>query len=159
MARTRKQVSAKPAGVGKGKVPKKKAPSKKSRGPLLKKGKKGSREPERKKRRSRPGMRALREIRKYQKSTTNLIRKAPFARLCREILADVQLCKTGDVPYVTHVTKETLEVLQVSPLTFTVPCMIQHMLHTNMLHTNVHCSMHDTAHVTPNTGVDAAGSY
>jgi hypothetical protein len=76
-------------------------------------------------------MRALREIRKYKKSNANLIRKAPFARLCREILADVQLCKTGDVPYVTHVTKETLAVLQVSP--------------DNVC--NVRCSMHDTTHV------------
>ena len=40
------------------------------------------------KRRYRPGTVALREIRKYQKSTETLIKKAPFARLCREILTD-----------------------------------------------------------------------
>uniref|UniRef100_A0A3Q3AWZ9 Histone H3.3-like n=1 Tax=Kryptolebias marmoratus TaxID=37003 RepID=A0A3Q3AWZ9_KRYMA len=37
------------------------------------------------KRRFRPGTRALMEIRKYQKSTDLLIRKAPFARLVREV--------------------------------------------------------------------------
>lgn len=36
-------------------------------------------------RRFRPGTVALREIRKYQKSTDLLIRKLPFARLVREI--------------------------------------------------------------------------
>ncbi|VDK19771.1 unnamed protein product [Anisakis simplex] len=38
-----------------------------------------------KKRRYRPGKNALREIRKYQKSTELLIRRAPFARVVREI--------------------------------------------------------------------------
>ncbi|XKL63888.1 hypothetical protein PGB90_006252 [Kerria lacca] len=37
------------------------------------------------KRRYRPGTVALREIRKYQKSTELLLRKAPFQRLIREI--------------------------------------------------------------------------
>tara|TARA_B100002051_G_C16590986_1_gene562823 strand:+ start:321 stop:755 length:435 start_codon:yes stop_codon:yes gene_type:complete len=36
--------------------------------------------------RFRPGTVALREIRKYQKSTDNLIRKLPFQRLVREIV-------------------------------------------------------------------------
>merc|ERR1711990_1008309 len=36
-------------------------------------------------RRRRPGMVALKEIRKYQKSTDLLIRKLPFARLVRDI--------------------------------------------------------------------------
>ena len=39
-----------------------------------------------KKRGYRPGTLALREIRKYQKTTNLLIRKAPFIRLVREIL-------------------------------------------------------------------------
>ena len=39
----------------------------------------------RKPRRFRPGTVALREIRKYQKSTDLLIRKVPFQRLVREI--------------------------------------------------------------------------
>ena len=43
-------------------------------------------------RRFRPGTVALREIRKYQKSTELLIRRAPFQRLVREICNDV---KTG----------------------------------------------------------------
>jgi len=42
----------------------------------------------RKRRRARPGVRALREIRKYQKSTDRLIPFAPFARLVREIAQD-----------------------------------------------------------------------
>jgi histone H3 len=40
------------------------------------------------KHRYRPGTVALREIRKYQKSVNLLIRKAPFARLVREIAQD-----------------------------------------------------------------------
>ncbi|XP_016318866.1 histone H3-like centromeric protein A [Sinocyclocheilus anshuiensis] len=39
----------------------------------------------RKKHRFRPGTRALMEIRKYQKSTDLLLRKAPFSRLVREV--------------------------------------------------------------------------
>lgn len=38
--------------------------------------------------RYRPGTVALREIRRYQKSTDLLIRKLPFQRLVREIFAD-----------------------------------------------------------------------
>ena len=38
--------------------------------------------------RFRPGTRALREIRKFQKSTDLLLRKLPFARLVKEILRD-----------------------------------------------------------------------
>ncbi|BGP33227.1 histone H3.1 [Rhodotorula toruloides] len=38
-----------------------------------------------KRRRYRPGTVALREIRRYQKTTELLIRKLPFQRLCREI--------------------------------------------------------------------------
>lgn len=42
----------------------------------------------RKKRRYRPGTLALREIRKFQKSTELLIRKLPFQRLVKEIARD-----------------------------------------------------------------------
>ncbi len=42
-----------------------------------------------KKRRFRPGTVALREIRKYQRSTDLLIRKGPFRRLVREITNDL----------------------------------------------------------------------
>jgi len=43
----------------------------------------------RKVRKFRPGTVALREIRKYQKSTDLLIRKLPFQRLVREIVYDL----------------------------------------------------------------------
>lgn len=42
--------------------------------------------------RFRPGTVALREIRRYQKSTELLIRKAPFERVVREVLQEI---KTG----------------------------------------------------------------
>jgi len=42
----------------------------------------------RKKYRARPGTSALRQIRRYQKSTDMLISKAPFSRLVREIASD-----------------------------------------------------------------------
>jgi len=42
-----------------------------------------------KKRRFRPGTKALREIRKYQKSTDLLIQKLPFSRVVREITQDM----------------------------------------------------------------------
>ena len=48
--------------------------------------------------RFRPGTVALREIRKYQKSTDLLIRKAPFARLVREISQDFK----PDLRYQSH---------------------------------------------------------
>ena len=44
-------------------------------------------------RRYRPGTLALREIRRYQKSTELLIRKLPFQRLIREISQEVCLEK------------------------------------------------------------------
>ena len=43
--------------------------------------------PTRNKKKLKPGIRALKEIRKYQESTRLLLRKAPFQRLVREILA------------------------------------------------------------------------
>ena len=46
--------------------------------------------PRRKPKRYRPGTVALREIRRYQKSTELLIRRMPFARLVREIAQDVK---------------------------------------------------------------------
>ena len=45
-------------------------------------------------RRFRPGTVALREIRKYQRSTELLIRKLPFQRLVREVMCN--LSKDGD---------------------------------------------------------------
>ncbi|KAH8105872.1 histone-fold-containing protein [Cristinia sonorae] len=43
----------------------------------------------RKKRRFRPGTKAIKEIRKYQKDTGLLIRKLPFSRVVREIAMDM----------------------------------------------------------------------
>jgi histone H3 len=51
----------------------------------LKTGKVAITEPVKKPHRYRPGTVALREIRKYQKSTDLLLRKLPFQRLVREI--------------------------------------------------------------------------
>ena len=45
--------------------------------------------------RYRPGTVALREIRKYQKSTDSLIRKLPFQRLAREIAQSI----SGDLRF------------------------------------------------------------
>ncbi|KIM90888.1 hypothetical protein PILCRDRAFT_58946 [Piloderma croceum F 1598] len=49
----------------------------------------GPRDGQRKKHRYRPGTVALREIRKYQKSTDLLIQKLPFSRVVREIALDM----------------------------------------------------------------------
>ena len=46
--------------------------------------------PQRARRRFRPGTVALREIRRYQRSTDLLIRKAPFRRLVMEIAQDMR---------------------------------------------------------------------
>ncbi|KAH6915359.1 histone H3 [Coprinopsis sp. MPI-PUGE-AT-0042] len=48
------------------------------------------------KRRFHPGTVALREIRKYQKSTDLLLRKLPFSRVVREIALDMQTNLNGD---------------------------------------------------------------
>lgn len=42
------------------------------------------------KRRLRPGVKALREIRQYQRTTGLLIRKLPFARVVREVCEQLQ---------------------------------------------------------------------
>ncbi|KAG8891746.1 centromeric DNA-binding histone H3-like protein cse4, partial [Tulasnella sp. 403] len=44
---------------------------------------------QRRRRRYRPGTRALREIREYQRSTGLLIRKLPFSRVVREIAMEL----------------------------------------------------------------------
>ena len=60
----------------------------------------------RKPHRFRPGTVALREIRKYQKSTDLLIRKTPFQRLVREIALDVK--SDGNV----RIQSSAIEALQ-----------------------------------------------
>ncbi|EEH59887.1 histone H3 [Micromonas pusilla CCMP1545] len=52
-------------------------------------GNEGGLPEERRRRRYKPGTLALKEIRKFQKSTELLIRKAPFCRLVREISNEV----------------------------------------------------------------------
>ena len=79
MART-KQTARKSTG---GKAPRKQLAQKVARKSVLAGG--GVKKP---KRRYRPGTVALREIRKYQKSTDLLIRRLPFQRLVREIAQD-----------------------------------------------------------------------
>ena len=81
MART-KQTARKSTG---GKAPRKELPT---RGVATRAASKSSTATVRKPHRYRPGTVALREIRRYQKTTELLIRKAPFQRLFREILQD-----------------------------------------------------------------------
>lgn len=78
MART-KQTARKSTG---GKAPRKHVASKAARKSAVASG--GIKKPHR----FRPGTVALREIRRYQKSTELLIRKLPFQRLVREIAQD-----------------------------------------------------------------------
>ena len=75
MARTKKSIDGKSTG---GKVPAKRNATKAFRYPAIAGGMK-------KPHRYRPGTVALREIRKYQKSTDLLIRKLPFQRVVKEI--------------------------------------------------------------------------
>ena len=89
MART-KQTARKSVG---GKGPRaalsdKFAPSMASDGTVKVKTLMGTGKKERKPHRFRPGTVALREIRRYQKSTNLMIRKLPFQRLVREIAGE-----------------------------------------------------------------------
>uniref|UniRef100_M3XIB2 Core Histone H2A/H2B/H3 domain-containing protein n=1 Tax=Latimeria chalumnae TaxID=7897 RepID=M3XIB2_LATCH len=62
----------------------------------------------RRKRRFRPGTRALMEIRKYQKSTDLLLRKAPFSRLVREVC--MQITKREYLRWQAHAVLALQEV-------------------------------------------------
>lgn|SRR3989338_6591265 len=73
MAKTPKQNTRKQTAPGAGRVSGKSVPGQKS-GP--------------KKKLVKPGAKALREIRQYQKSTELLIRRRPFGRLVREVAQD-----------------------------------------------------------------------
>ncbi len=59
--------------------------------------------------RFRPGTVALREIRRYQKSTELLIKKQPFARLVREISQDIK----ADLRYQTFALLALQEACEV----------------------------------------------
>jgi histone H3 len=81
MARTKTTETAKNNGLKGGKAPRKQLGGK--MGPMV------PRKPEKKPHRYRPGTVALREIRKYQKTTDLLVMKLPFQRLVREIAQDL----------------------------------------------------------------------
>uniref|UniRef100_A0A0W0EV12 Histone H3 n=1 Tax=Moniliophthora roreri TaxID=221103 RepID=A0A0W0EV12_MONRR len=83
MART-KQTARKSTG---GKAPRKQLAAKSS----ARKSTAGAAGGVKKPHRFRPGTVALREIRRYQKSTELLIRKLPFQRLVREIAQDFKV--------------------------------------------------------------------
>ncbi|KAL9255506.1 histone H3.3a-like protein [Drosera capensis] len=89
MART-KQTARKSTG---GKGPRKELAKK-----IAKKSAPNPRDNVKKPHRYRPGTVALREIRKYQKSTDLLIRKLPFQRLVREIAQDFK----ADLRFQSH---------------------------------------------------------
>lgn len=80
MART-KQSARKTPGITGGKAPRKQLATKSARKTATETPASGAT----KKHRYKPGTVALREIRRYQKSTERLIRKLPFQRLCRSI--------------------------------------------------------------------------
>ncbi|KAL3080355.1 hypothetical protein niasHS_012460 [Heterodera schachtii] len=44
---------------------------------------------EKRRKRYRPGEKALKEIRRYQKSTANLMPRQPFRRLIREVISEI----------------------------------------------------------------------
>ncbi len=52
--------------------------------------------------RFRPGVVALQQIRKYQKSSELLIRKLPFQRLVREVAQDIKEGSGIDVRFQSH---------------------------------------------------------
>ena len=77
-------------GINQNMMEKKKIPAaqKAPRKTLLMKAARKMMAPQRRKLRYRPGTVALRQIRRYQKTTYLLIRKLPFYRLVKEILQD-----------------------------------------------------------------------
>ena len=79
--------------------------------------------------RYRPGTVALREIRRYQKSTDLLIAKLPFARYFKEVVGDIKPASWGTVtPRVTGsalaATQEAYEAYQVGMFEDTNLCAI-----------------------------------
>jgi len=84
-----------------------------------------------KKRRYRPGSLALKEIRKYQRSTELLIRKLPFARLVREIASDV--LRRG--PY--HMDEVRWNSSAILALQEAAECYLTHLLEDSNL-----CAIH-----------------
>lgn len=60
----------------------------------------------------RPGTVALREIRRYQKSTELLIRKLPFQRLVREIAQDFKSDMRSSPPPLTMLMRDEMVDMQ-----------------------------------------------
>ena len=62
----------------------------------------------------RPGMVALREIRRYQKSIECLIKRSPFQKLIREISQEYRVCPDGPgTPFVqVHFQSTAIAALQ-----------------------------------------------
>ncbi|KAJ3506441.1 hypothetical protein NMY22_g17249 [Coprinellus aureogranulatus] len=74
----------------------------------------------RKKPRFHPGTVALREIRKYQKSTDLLLRKLPFSRVVREIALDMQTNLNGPADIALRWQSSALLALQEAAEAFLV---------------------------------------
>ena len=77
-----------------------------------------------KKRRFRPGTVALREIRRYQKSTELLIRQAPFRRLVREIIEELSRQDLRVAPQAFKALQEAAEAYLVGLFEDTNLCAI-----------------------------------
>ena len=105
MART-KQTARKSTG---GKAPRKQLATKQARTAALAAGRAGPSGGVKKPHRYRPGTVALREIRRYQKSTDLMIRKAPFCRLMRDFVESVQVLSDPPVNRVTAVAVSAMQ--------------------------------------------------
>ncbi|XP_077552140.1 histone H3-like [Haemaphysalis longicornis] len=112
MART-KQTARKSTG---GKAPRKQLATKAARKSAPATG--GVKKPHR----YRPGTVALREIRRYHKSTELLIRKLPFQRLVREIAQDFKT----DLRFQSSAVMALQEAKLVNPISASLCCCILH---------------------------------
>lgn len=65
-----------------------------------------------KKRRHKPGTVALREIRRYQKTTELLIRKTPFKRLCKELIGEIVQYQMSEFPNGCNMGNDASAALQ-----------------------------------------------
>ena len=119
MART-KQTARKSTG---GKAPRKQLATKAARKSAPATG--GVKKPHR----YRPGTVALREIRRYQKSTELLIRKLPFQRLVREIAQDFKT----DLRFQSSAVMALQVVIDLDPLNFWTEPMIYNNLFRRLL--------------------------
>jgi hypothetical protein len=90
--------------------------------------------------RYRPGAIALREIRKYQKSTDRLVRRLPFQRLCREILDDVQFTD------IKRMQQEAIDCLQVTSFVCRNYNISNLSLHTFLFFTGSNRGLHCCSH-------------